>query len=274
MLTLLVATVFQSNAQTSIPFYGFELSNYEVGDSLLYSTHRQFVVSGGTCNGKKLFVILDKVQTSPDTVKYTVKQLYRFYCSGAPQPTEGADTVFIAVSNDTVVNNNNNLLTEELTVANDVWLSTILVFDTVQGLKHLNVDVGGFEFVCEYDALQNVGLTTYKRSEGGMEINTHSLLYARLQHYGMYGEYDELVLSAPAVNQAIQPLEYDVLNKTLTVKNETTNRASLRLYDEIGRCVLTAQPNAKTISLNHLTHGIYFYQFVGEQTATGKILVR
>ncbi len=65
----------------------------------------------------------------------------------------------IAVSNDTVLNNTNNVLNGELTSVNDGWLTTMLVFDSIGGLKHLNGSVSGFELTCVYDALQNVGLT-------------------------------------------------------------------------------------------------------------------
>ncbi|HZG01573.1 MAG TPA: T9SS type A sorting domain-containing protein [Chitinophagales bacterium] len=240
---------------------------------MLYATNRDFLTSG-SCNGKKLFVILNKVQTTPGTVEYTVKQLYRFYCSGAPQATEGTDTILVTIANDTVVNNANNLLDGVLTVANDGWLSTSLVFDTVQGLKHLNVDVSGFEFACDYDALQNIGLTYYRRSEGGMEINEHMLTYARLQHYGIYGQYNQLILSTPSGYQIAQAVEYDFINKILKLKNEANDYDALRLYDVSGRCVLNVQSNVKSVLLNHLIPGVYFYQLVGKESASGKILVR
>src|SRR6185436_6337010 len=74
MFFLLLQT--KSQAQTQFPFYGFELSNYEVGDSLEYEDYSSSLISNSSMASTTLYKILKKEFLSIDSIKFTVQINY------------------------------------------------------------------------------------------------------------------------------------------------------------------------------------------------------
>lgn len=272
---LIFATAFQSNAQTTVPFYGFELSNYEVGDTLEYDVSVYWAFTGASCSGKQVFVILDKQFVGTDTVSYSLLSVRKVYCMGAPAPNESTDTFSLFISNDTVLGNSNNLLGQHL-IAYDTLYTGFVNFDTTSGAKHLAANLSGFEVVYAYDALENLGLVNYVFASGDPSTmsSSYTLIYANVLHYGIYGTYEPIYLSSeqPKIQNAL--VEYNALTNSLELKSISNDFGLLRLYDLSGRCVFTTAPYTKSVSLGHLQSGMYFYQLVDKQTAKGKIVVR
>ena len=276
-MVALVASVFKSNAQTTVPFYGFELSNYEVGDTVEYLTSSYNASLGSSCLRREAFAFLGKTPIGTDSIAYEVAYTYYQMCEFPGVPVQQwltKDTVERLLANDPVYGNDNNILDFMLfncdSAAPNVCME--FAFDTINGLKHLKAELYNNVGWYSYEATENIGLTGYHYFDDASR-NT-DLVYARLQNYGVYGQWQPIYLSVGQAELQNALVEYDIVNKLLCVKNEANDYDALRLYDVSGRCVLNAEPNVKSVSLAYLTPGLYFYQLVGKESSSGKILVR
>ena len=277
-LSLFAATVFQSNAQTTIPFYGFELSNYEVGDTLLYiRDHNDYAWES---NWKTLLVVTDKENLGTE-ISYTFQKTERYWhWSVANEIDTLTQTSFsISITNDPVVGNSNNILGMNLYSFDSALVEPggYITYGVAGGLKEVEYNaifLGGYSV--EYLLFQNLGIVKYDTWQfNGSDLTTDdlSLLYARLQYYGVYGEYDPIALSVAATKNKSPVLNYNALDKTLRLKAAAGAVDKVELFDVLGHRVLTSEFKSKSIPLNHLPTGVYFFQLIGEQTSTGKILV-
>jgi len=265
----------------SVPFYGFELSNYEVGDTLEYALWTYEYPY--ECNGFVSYTILDKQTLNADSVLFTVQTLHSTSCFqsgvGGYQDDE-ADTVLRLITNDTVYGNHNNVLDKMLRVFDTTGVtldSPYLVFDTVDGNKrlrlHLVEDLGAAD---AYTAIQNLGITELNHDEEDVmqSMYHYTLVYAHTEHYGVYGQWQPFFLNVDAASDRnALVVTYDERDKTIHTFTQQPN-GQLRLFDVPGRCVLTADVDAKPIPTERLNQGIYFYSITGAQTASGKLWIR
>lgn len=275
----LMTSAFQSNAQTSIPFYGFELSNYEVGDTLEYNNHYFYsYLAVAYAYDTVVWVIIDKQVLSDSLVEFTARKVNKGNSFESANGTTltyvwyTADTVSVQISNDSITPNSNNFL--------GVWThndSATITYDTLNGLKHLQLHwVTGPYDSLDISALENLGITQYHRGESYLyQIENHTLVYANVQHYGIYGEYQPLYSSTPRqINQDALVVAYNEKNKMLQLKPTVHLDGVITLYDVLGRSVFSSNMNEREFYVGHLTTGLYFYNLTGNQTASGKVLIR
>jgi len=272
----LVACVFQSNAQTSVPFYGFELSNYEVGDTLEYYNVAWSGAFDHSSQGYKAWVIIGKEVTGNDSTLFTAAhtELYSWSINGSPMQQEFVqDTVQWLLINNAVYGNGNNILGDTMLAADSAGT---LEYDTVTDLKHILVAGQNSDADYNYEATQNLGIITYQLSGGGPDdedFYDDNLSFAHLEHYGIYGAYSPLYLAVDVAKPIAPVVTYNDEDRTIRASAAQPNEW-LKLYDVLGRCVLTADINAEQIPVGQLNQGIYFYAVIGHQTASGKLWIR
>ncbi len=223
----------------NVPFTGFELSNYEAGDTLEYKfTHTPVLFSSSFCTGYYLFEILNKQQISSDTIEYSVKKVYYSFCMGAPFPTQGIDSFEFIVSNDSLLNHSNNLLGVYIYKPDSTeWDIVYFAYDTIAGLKHLSMALSGFEHSEGYEAQQNIGILNTSKSDADGGTTLYELSYANLDHYGLYGEYHEIVLDIAELPASSNlNIYFDEASKSLSICNNRSglNQSEFAIYDVLG----------------------------------------
>ena len=153
-LSLLIMTCLKLQAQTQFPFYGFELSNYEVGDTLeYYYSYNSF--EKGSHEFNLLFEFVKKDTYGNDSIRYTTLRHDNLGNS--------IDTILSTVTNDTIYNNDNNFLDVKLVSFDTImkgYDSAYFKYDTLSGLKRINLKLskdGGY-IKKSYSAIENIGI--------------------------------------------------------------------------------------------------------------------
>jgi hypothetical protein len=275
LLIALVGCVFKNNAQTTVPFYGFELSNYEVGDTLQYTYTKATGVTGVMCTGYKAWVVLTKSFIAVDTLHYTARHIEKTHCASNQNSYEEDfmlyDTVSWIINNELVYGDSNNIFSYFLAPC-DTFLCQGFVFDTVNDQKELSLNVQNFEGDYHYYVKQNLGVILYHFTPWGeIEWSQYvGLTFAKLANNGIYGGWQPMYLNTPEVDHHDLSVLYDAESRLLTLVSNGWIRESFKLR-VLGRCVLSSEVNQKTIPVNNLPNGIYIYSISGQKN--GKIWI-
>jgi hypothetical protein len=277
-IVFLFALSSTSRAQTQFPFYGYELSNYEVGDSLEYVTTTS-VANGESCEGHDLYCIINKESLSGnDSIRYTIRSFSNSICNIGSNfhGFSLLDTLKAVINNDTVYKNDNNLLgfllyafddssAKEGKAAGD---TSFIQFDTVNGNKKLHLQYSSSAQNYGYDAEQNIGITsTYQNYEDQGQTNfSTSLEYYHLAHGGTGGTltqlYDNVI--QPPIAKFSASIRYDNNGNAFLLLSSTQNldNSILSIFDLLGRNVKTLQVTngSNLIDMQTLPKGMYLYK--------------
>jgi hypothetical protein len=270
----------KSYSQTKqFPFYGFELSNYEVGDTLeYYSNYWQPPGPTPSYIDTDIYTITKKENISSDTIRYTIQDTYSFYIPGS-NPITKTQYLERLITNNAIYNNNNNIL-EQLLPAMDTTPGNSFQYDTIIGRKTLWVSVNNINIkkytynVLHYEAIQNLGLTTFSNWTNPVPpFYMDTLIYANLAHYGIYGTYSKLIdnINQPSVFMGNISIRNDNGNAYLFLtSSQNLSSPVLTIYDLLGRPLETKQINigSNPINLNNFAKGIYLYKV----TSNGNVL--
>jgi hypothetical protein len=242
----------KSYSQSHIPFYGFELNNYETGDTLKYVYHHTDSGSGHPLTDIMTYSIIAKKNISGSSIRYTIKI------------DDGAfiDTIESVITNDTVYNNYNNIL--QLPVVEPATL------DTIHGLKRLT-NLGE-----PYIAVQNIGIITYGSWYVGIFPGFNdTLLYAHLTHYGIYDIHHPVILGVdnPSTSTSCISIRYDNGSPVLFISSsQNILSLTLTLYDLLGQKIETKSISIgnNPLNLNGFFKGMYLYKVSSNGNAIGQ----
>lgn len=131
------------------------------------------------------------------------------------------------------------------------------------------------DYYLEYELNENLGVTKFRYIIPMIYTYSYNyeLLYANVQHYGVYGEYTSIFLDTETHASAL-PLDvrYDAYNLCIHI-NGLASPATFKLYDALARCVAVTRCDNGPIELRYLPDGIYFYNITGHQPASGKLWI-
>lgn len=267
-------SVFKITAQTTIPFYGYEAS-FEIGDSIEFSDYQSSCPDGYYWYKKRLCVFISKVVID-STLFYTVRQVQKaqqYNQSGFVNEYLLIDTFPFANTNEPLIDSNQYIFPGCM-LSDSISANGYFIFDTINGLKYVKMDFDTTADILRFEAYECRGVTNWY-SFDGCHVSAWSQIYASLQHCGIFGDYEPIYLSTESiVKQNDLVVTYNNENKTLQVKSHEHLNGLIKLYDVLGRCVLSSDINEKEFYVGNLTEGIYFYSINGRQTSSGKILIR
>jgi hypothetical protein len=284
ILLIFFLSSLTKNSYAQYPFYGFELSNYEVGDTLEYFREIQYGWDPGDmpCNYQDLYVITGKATDAKgDSEMYQFWHIDFEYC---PYYYSGnSNGVFqLVINNDTVYNNDNNLLGYQLSKFDTSGSlggnidSNYVVYDTINGLKRLKLGINSLAGTMGYEVIQNIGLIDYGQTTECCGFNNGQLIYAHLAHYGIFGTYEYI---SDGVSNSVHPqtnisIRYDNGGNALLFysSNENVVQPIVVVYDLLGRKVETQPINtgANLINSPNLAAGIYLYRVSSEENMLGQ----
>ena len=274
----------KSHSQTQFPFTGFELSNYEIGDTLEYSDSNY--VSNWVYTGwhfyKELIVIIDKQNVGIDTIIYTYES--------SISPTD-KDTFTRVITNNLICNSVTGIPWRLLycsdTFVNFTYADSVVVsFDTINGLKRLTTygyDTDNSFYPGHYQVIQNIGMVNYDDLyflAAGPAFSFSTLIYAHLAHYGIYGS-----IYVPLFYYNIDETKKDNLisiypnpaDENLFIqKTQRSNSTSVELYNYAGQLVFQNKNfNEENIDTKNLQNGFYVLKYAdGNNYSVKKFLVQ
>lgn len=267
-LVSVLSALIQTETRAQFPFYGYELNNYEVGDTLEYYYYSAAAL--GYFQSYQLYRILQKDVFAGDSIKYTFD-----YISGYP-PYYLRDTVSKTFDNDTVYNNKNNLFGLTLWDSTDNGLDS-LTYDTIGVLKRIKFKSEQLFNQKHYEVMENVGIINwgYKQGDFLPDEESYTLLYAHLAHYGIYGSYFPVIFTSLESDISLQKvfIHYDNGSVFLSLSsNNNLTHLQLSVCDLSGRRIKTMPVTVglNRIDMSNFPKGMYLYKLESE----GKIISR
>ena len=275
LFSLILILNSKTQAQLQIPFSGYELSNYEVGDTLEYFHYQ--AIQTGYAFWNQIFVVTEKFFLSNnDSIDYTFKSI--IICC--------IDTLHIIITNDSIYNNDNNILKRLLYPFDTTGLafldSSSFQYDTISGLKNLSSYISS-DFSEGYSAIQNIGITRWFYFGPTLSVGSYkdTLIYAHLSHYGIYGNYAPLgynEISNPKFDISLSP---NPATTEIKITNLSPTENQISIFNLLGQQVLyrvanflkVGNSNHATINISDLPAGIYVVTiFDGEKFVCKKLV--
>ncbi|MEI7803157.1 MAG: T9SS type A sorting domain-containing protein [Bacteroidota bacterium] len=260
----------KSQAQIQFPFTGYELNDYEVGDTLEYYFYQS--IQTGYAYWNEVFIVINKnFLSGNDSIKYTFRKVRNF----------NEDTVQIIITNDSVYNHHNNILGLELIQFDTSGFgqldSAYIKFDTTNSLKRLRMNiVGGFSGE-GYNTSENIGLINWYYNSGNINIYSYeyNLLYAHLAHNGVYGTYLPTSIEEPQTNNLISIYPNPADENFFIQKSQRSNSASVQVYNYTGQLVFENKNfKEENIDTGNLQNGFYVLKYSdGNNYSVKKFLV-
>lgn len=260
----------KSHGQIQFPFSGFELSNYEIGDTLEYYFYQS--IQTGYAYWNEVFIVIDKNSLSGnDSIEYTFRKVRNF----------NEDTVQIIITNDSVYNHHNNILGLELTPFDTSGFgqldSAYIKFDTTSSLKRLRMNIVGGLFGQGYNAKENIGLIHWYYNSGNINIYSfeYNLLYAHLAHFGIYGVYVPTNIEESIADNLISIYPNPANENLFIQKTQRSNSASVQVFNYTGQLVFENKNfKEENIDTQNLQNGFYVLKYSdGNNYSVKKFLV-
>ena len=259
--------------QCQFHFYGHELSNYEVGDTLIYTRWNWTSMQGGDCYRNQFYTIINKgITGTSDSIIYTLQYVFSYSGQGCWPSASGIDTFQTVISNDTVYDNNNNLffyglhkMDFDTSILLPPFDSTFVRYDTTSGLKRLKSKYISSMYGYGYLAIENIGLIYFGEGSEDPQFGSWSstLKYAHLANYGIYGTYFPVIyndIADPEKTQSEISIYPNPATNEIKISNLSSEENQITIYNLLGQQVKNISVSNEqnhTINISDLPSGIY-----------------